>query len=146
MSVKKTDTVKVHYTGRLDDGTVFDSSREGEPLEFTLGSRHVIRGFEKAVESMSIGETKTVRVPMNDAYGPRNEDLAIRVDRAKFPPSITPELGLHLQLRQPDGSILNVQVTEITDDYVIIDANHPFAGKDLNFEMKLVGIGDEKTQ
>lgn len=137
---KKDDRVKVHYTGRLDDGTVFDSSRDRETLEFVVGKHSVIAGFENEVEGMSIGETKTVRIPRENAYGTWKEELIVKVPRDKFPPHITPDLGLHLQLTQPGGSILNVLVTEVTEEMIILDANHPFAGKDLTFDIELLEV------
>jgi len=139
-TVKSGDTVRVHYTGKLDDGTVFDTSDGREPLEFTTGRRQVVTGFEKAVLEMSVGQKKTVRVSSEEAYGPRNEDFVIKVEPAKFPPHIKPEVGLHLQLTQPDGTILNVLVAGIAADVITLDANHPFAGKDLTFEMELAEI------
>ena len=138
---KKNDNVKVHYTGKLDDGTEFDSSRGKEPLEFTVGKRDVIAGFDAAVVGMAVGESRTVKIPVGEAYGARREDLVIRVEIAKFPPHIKPELGLHLQINQPEGPVLNVLITDITDKEITLDANHPFAGKDLTFDIELVEIG-----
>lgn len=140
MQAKRKDSVKVHYTGTLDDGTVFDSSRDGEPLEFCVGSGQVIRGFDEAVVDMSSGETKTVRVSAPDAYGLRNEDLVATVNRSKFPAGMELTPGLHLQMKKPDGMILNVLVTRIAEDEVTLDANHPFAGKDLTFEIEVLEI------
>jgi len=138
---KRNDKVRVHYTGRLDDGSVFDTSQGAEPLEFTIGANQVITGFENAVKEMEVGEKKTIKIPADEAYGPRREDLVIKVERAKFPPHITPEVGMHLQITQSGGSILNVLISEVTDEYVTLDANHPFAGKDLTFDLELVSIG-----
>jgi peptidylprolyl isomerase len=135
-------TVKVHYTGRLDDGTVFDSSRDREPLEFTLGKGWLIKGFEDAVLEMSAGETKTVRVPSDEAYGSHREELMLRVDRTHFPPSIEPREGLILNLRQPDGGIMEVAITEVSEDSVTLDANHPLAGKDLIFEIEMMEVSE----
>ena len=140
------DKVRVHYTGRLDDGSVFDTSREAGPLEFTLGSHHVIAGFEAAVKEMGVGEKKTVRIPASEAYGPRREDLVIKVERSKFPPHIKPEIGLHLQITQPGGTILNVLISEITEDSITLDANHPFSGKDLTFDLELVEIEEAAAE
>ncbi len=139
-TVKSGDTVRVHYTGKLDDGTVFDTSAGREPLEFTTGRRQVVTGFEKAVLGMSAGERKTVRLTPEEAYGSRNEDFMIKVEPAKFPQHIKPEVGLHLQLTQPDGTILNVLVTGVSADVITLDANHPFAGKDLTFEIELAEV------
>jgi peptidylprolyl isomerase len=134
------NTVKVHYTGRLDDGMVFDSSKDREPLEFTLGKGHLIKGFEDAVAGMSVGETKTVIIPSNEAYGPHKDELMFRIDRAQFPPNIEPRMGLILSLRQPDGGVIHVAVTEISDNSVTLDANHPLSGKDLTFEIEIMEV------
>lgn len=137
---KKGDRVKVHYTGKLDDGTVFDSSRDREPIEFTLGAGEVIPGFEAAVEGMEVGETKTTTIPAEEAYGPHRDDMILMVERSKFPPHIEPEVGQQLQLRQEDGQTLIVTVAAVTEDTVALDANHPLAGEDLTFDIELVEI------
>lgn len=135
------DTVKVHYTGRLADGTVFDCSQGGEPLEFTLGEGRLIPGFEQAVLGMEPGQTRTAEIPADSAYGPRRPELVFRLDRELFPPHIEPEPGLQLRLGRPDGSEILALVAEVTEDAVTLDANHPLAGQDLFFEIELVGIG-----
>ncbi len=137
---KKGDKVKVHYTGKLDDGTVFDSSRDREPIEFTLGAGEVIPGFEAAVEGMQVGETKTTTIPAEEAYGPHRDDMILMVERSKFPPHIEPEVGQQLQLRQEDGQTIIVTVAAVTEDTVALDANHPLAGEDLTFDIELVEI------
>ncbi|HET7320914.1 MAG TPA: peptidylprolyl isomerase [Longimicrobiaceae bacterium] len=137
---KAGDTVRIHYTGTLDDGTVFDSSREREPLEFTLGEGRVIAGFDDAVTGMEPGESKSVHIPADQAYGPRRDELTMTVDRSEFPPQITPETGMQLQMQAPNGPPMVVTVTDIEDDKVTLDANHPLAGKDLNFDLELVEI------
>ena len=137
---KTGDTVNVHYTGRLDDGSVFDSSVGGEPLEFTLGANQVIPGFEQAVVGMELGETKTVKISCDDAYGPYNEGLVMDVDREQFPAHINPEVGQELRVRQGDNQVLRVTVTALSDDKVTLDANHPLAGHDLTFDIELVTI------
>lgn len=134
------DSVKVHYTGRFDDGSVFDSSRDREPLEFTLGEGHLIKGFEDAVVGMSVGETKTAKIPSKEAYGPHRDELMLRVERAEFPPNIEPTNGLILTLRQPHGGVIDVVVTEVSEDSVTLDANHPLAGKDLTFEIEMMEV------
>lgn len=139
-TAKKGDTVRVHYTGKHDDGTVFDTSRDSEPLPLTIGKHHVIKGFEDAIVGMNVGDTKTVRITADEAYGARREELTARFERTKFPKDINPEVGLHLQVKQPDGTVLNVLITEVSETEVAVDANHPFAGMDLNFDLELVAI------
>lgn len=134
------DTVRVHYTGKLDDGTVFDTSLGHEPLEFTIGDGRIIPGFEKAVIGMSPDESKTIKISYNDAYGPYFKEMVIVVSKSQFPPNINPEVGQQYQVPTPDGRILIFKVTDMNDDSVTLDANHPLAGKDLIFEIKLVSI------
>lgn len=137
---KAGDHVKVHYTGRLQDGTIFDSSRDREPLEFTLGEGEVIPGFEQAVMGMEPGETKTVTITAEEAYGPRRDDLLIEVGRDQVAPGLDLFVGQQLQLRLQDGRIIPVTVAALTEETVTIDANHPLAGEDLTFEIELVAI------
>ena len=134
------DTVQVGYTGKLADGTVFDSSLEGEPLEFTLGAGEVIPGFEKAVLGMKVGEKKTVTIPVNEAYGPPRDELIVEVPRDELSSSITPQVGMRLQQVGTDGSVIIAVITKVSDATVTLDANHPLAGKDLTFEIELVSI------
>ncbi|MBW4578814.1 MAG: peptidylprolyl isomerase [Tildeniella nuda ZEHNDER 1965/U140] len=138
---KTGDTVKVHYTGKLDDGTVFDSSADREPLEFTLGSGSIIPGFERAVLGMSMGESKTEIIPIDDAYGPHLEEMVVVVDRQQMPVEIEPQIGQQLQLQQQDGQVLPVVITDVSNAAVTLDANHPLAGEALTFDIKLVEIG-----
>ena len=138
--VKDGDTVKVHYTGKLEDGTVFDSSKEGEPLELTIGAGNVIEGFEKGVIGMERGGSKTVTIPPEEAYGSMNEELVAKVKKETFPGNITPVIGEQLQLKQQDGNIVNVTITQIRGDTVTLDANHPLSGKTLIFDIELVEI------
>jgi peptidylprolyl isomerase len=137
---KSGDTVKVHYTGKLDDGTVFDSSAQREPLEFTLGAGQVIPGFEQTIVGMNTGETKTTTIPADDAYGPRRDEMVVTVDQSEFPSHIEPEIGKQLQLPQPDGRAIVATITEVSDGQVTLDANHPLAGRDLTFELELVDV------
>lgn len=140
MTIKNGDTVLVHYTGTLNDGTEFDSSRDREPLEFTLGEGMLIPGFEKAVLGMTkVGDNVKVTIPAADAYGDRIDELVISVPRDQVPPHIEPEVGLMLQLMTDDGE-MEVGITEVTDEAVTLDANHPLAGQDLTFEIELVEI------
>ena len=137
---KAGDTVQVHYTGRLDDGTVFDSSVGGEPIEFVLGAHHVIPGFEEGVTGMEVGETKTILIPSDQAYGPRMEEMVLTIPRDQVPPHITLELGEMLELSQPSGETIAVQITALTDTIVTLDGNHPLAGADLTFDLQLANI------
>jgi FKBP-type peptidyl-prolyl cis-trans isomerase 2 len=134
------DTVKVHYTGRLDDGRVFDSSKERDPLELIVGQRRVIPGFEEAVVQMEPGEEKTVTVPADRAYGPRRPELMLSVDRTEFPDHIQPTVGQKLQVQRQHGQVAEVTVAEVSDNQVTLDANHPLAGQDLTFDLELVEI------
>jgi FKBP-type peptidyl-prolyl cis-trans isomerase 2 len=134
------DTVKVHFTGRLENGEVFTSSRASEPLEFTLGSGQVIPGFEKAITGMEVGETKTVTLPPEEAYGPRYEDLVVDVKSCNFPEDITPLIGEQLEIPQEDGEPLKVTVADVSEDTVSLDANHPLAGYRLTFTIILVAV------
>jgi FKBP-type peptidyl-prolyl cis-trans isomerase 2 len=138
--VKSGEKAKVHYTGTLEDGTVFDSSREREPLEFEVGAGQLIEGFDQAVDGMTVGETKNVKIPAEKAYGPHRPDLVIEVDKTQFPEGLNPEVGQQLQTQDNQGQPLIVSVAAIDDDKVTLDANHPLAGKDLNFEIELVEV------
>lgn len=137
---KDGDTVKVHYTGKLEDGTVFDSSLERDPLEFTLGSGQVIPGFESGILGMDIGETKTVTIPPEDAYGARHPGWPKNVKKEMLPQGFTPTVGSFLQVQQPDGSVIQVIIAHVSDDEVTLD-NHPLAGQSLFFDVELVAIG-----
>lgn len=137
---KTGDTVSVHYTGKLTDGTVFDSSAQREPLEFTIGERQVIAGFEQAVEGMAAGESKTVQIPPEEAYGPHQAELVFQVDRENLPTELDPEVGQRLAFQRPDGQTVPLTVTEVSESGVTLDANHPLAGEELTFDLELVGI------
>ncbi len=132
--------VKVHYKGTFDDGTVFDSSLDCDPLEFTIGGGQVIPGFENAVIGMSIGETKTSRITSDKAYGPHLEEMVVAFDRGQLPADLQPSIGQVLQFRRNDGYIIEVKVTDLSDTSVTFDGNHPLAGKDLIFEIQLLEI------
>ena len=138
---KSGDTVKIHYTGKLDDGTEFDSSAGQDPLEFQLGSGQVIPGFDKAVEGMTIGDKQNVRIEAPDAYGDRHDQLIQAVPRTALPEDLNPEVGMPLQSRTPDGQVMNFVITEVTDESITVDGNHPLAGFALNFDIELVSIG-----
>lgn len=132
--------MKVHYTGRLPEGEVFDSSRDGDPLEFEIGAGQIIPGFEDAVEGMEPGESKEVTVPPEQAYGDHRDDLVQSLERDRLPDHLEPEVGQQLQMSQGDQSFV-VTVTDVTDASVEIDANHPLAGRELTFDLELVDIG-----
>ena len=140
-AAKSGDTVKVHYTGTLNDGSQFDSSQGREPLEFTLGEGQVIPGFDEAVSGMAIGDSKTVTIPFGEAYGARSEEMIQLVPREAIPDDIELELGLVLSAQGPDGHTLTFTVVEIGDEQVTVDGNHPLAGQDLTFALELVSIG-----
>lgn len=137
---EREDTVRVHYTGKLEDGTVFDSSAEGEPLEFTIGEGEIIPGFEKAVVGMEPGESKTVEVSEEEGYGPHREELMLSVDREELPPGMEVEEGQQLQIRMEDGQTAVVEVVDVSESELTLDANHPLAGETLTFEVELVEI------
>lgn len=137
---KQGDCVKVHYRGSLDSGEVFDTSQDREPLEFTIGEGRVIAGFEDAVVGMVAGEEKSVRIPSVEAYGERREDMVAVFNSGQFPEDLAPAVGQILQLKREDGMLIQVMVTDVTGDQVTLDANHPLAGKDLIFDLKLVDI------
>ena len=140
-SVQSGDTVHVHYTGTLADGTEFDSSRGREPLQFTAGVGQVVPGFDRAVLGMTPGETKTVTFPAADAYGESDPDHILEVGRDQFPPGIDPELGDQLTLGMDGGQQVPVRVVDVSEDTVTLDANHELAGEALTFEITLVEIG-----
>jgi peptidylprolyl isomerase len=137
---KQGDTVTVHYTGRLEDGTVFDSSQGKDPLQFTIGEGQLIPGFEKGVLGMEPGQSKTVNIPAEDAYGPYKPELVTEVERSQLPPDLELEVGMQLQGSQPDGRIAAFTVKDITDTTVTLDANHRLAGKDLIFDIEMVSV------
>jgi peptidylprolyl isomerase len=139
-SVKKGDTVKIHYTGRVIDGEVFDSSQGREPLEFEIGSGNIIPGVEQAVIGMKPGEKKEVKVAPERAYGDYDENLLIDMPKEKVPADITPEVGMGLQLVNDHGKAVPVLITEVKDKSIKLDANHPLAGKNLSFAIELLEI------
>jgi len=137
-AVKKGDKVKVHYTGSLEDGTVFDSSEGKDPLHFDVGAGQVIPGFEEAVLGMAVGESKKVLIPGSKAYGESKKELVMQVPIEQVPPDLNPEMGMRLEMGGTQGELLRVTVVEITDTHLTLDANPPLAGKDLTFEIELV--------
>lgn len=138
--VKENDTVRVHYTGKLKDGQVFDSSLEREPLEFTMGKGQLIPGFEKGLVDMKVNEKKTINIPSEEAYGAPREELVQEVKKSQLPEDIKPEVGMGLVSKSPDGQEMNLVVAEVKDDSIVVDGNHPLAGKDLVFDLEVVEI------
>lgn len=142
IQAKAGDKISVHYTGKLTDGTLFDSSAEREPLEFEIGSGMVIKGFDEGVTGMSVGEKKTVYIPAAEAYGDMNPEHMAVFNKAEIPSDIPYEVGMQLNMHQDgSGQVMPVTVVEVTDTTITLDANHPLAGKDLIFDLELVAIG-----
>lgn len=137
---KNGDAVKVHYTGTLKDGTVFDSSVDRSPLEFTIGERRVIPGFENSIIGMNPGESKTCDIAFDNAYGPHRDELVLVLERDQFPADLNVEVNQQLQFVQENGQTVIVRVTDISEATVTLDANHPLAGLDLTFEVQLIEI------
>ena len=143
-TVKTGDKVKVHYHGKLTSGETFDSSSGREPLEFEVGSGSVIKGFEEGVTGMAIGEKKTINIPFDEAYGPVNPEMIIEMPKDRFPKDMEIEEGMPLMMSDQEGNQFQVTVTEIRDKVILLDANHPLAGKDLVFDLELVDIEGSK--
>lgn len=141
MQAKSGDNVRVHYTGKLTSGVVFDSSAGREPLEFTLGSGMVIAGFDSGITGMQVGEKKTVHIPVAEAYGPSDENLVFEFNRSDLPKDIPFEVGMQLNMHADgEGQVVPVTVTSVSEDKISVDANHPLAGQDLVFEIELVSV------
>jgi FKBP-type peptidyl-prolyl cis-trans isomerase 2 len=138
--IEKGQKVKIHYTGTLDDGNKFDSSAGREPLEFEMGAGQVIPGFETGVAEMAVGDKKSIHIPAEEAYGAIREDMIMEFDRSQLPEDLEPEVGMGLQMQGPEGQAIPVQITAVADTSIMIDANHPLAGKNLNFELELVEV------
>ena len=137
---KSGDTVKIHYVGKLADGTVFDTSNNKDPLQFTVGKGQVIEGFDEAVTGMVVGETKTAKIPCEKGYGPRNDNMIIVVDKKQVPPELKPEVGQRLEVGSASGELLAVTVIEVSEETITLDANPPLAGEDLTFDLELLEI------
>ncbi len=137
---KKGDTVRVHYTGKLEDGTVFDTSRARHPLQFTLGNGQVIVGFESAITGMNVGESKTAVIPVDQAYGPRRDDMIVTIKRDQLPPDLPAKVGQRLEITQTNDQVMLVTVTDVTESSITLDSNHPLAGKALTFDIELIEI------
>jgi FKBP-type peptidyl-prolyl cis-trans isomerase 2 len=138
--VKENNTVKVNYTGKLSDGQVFDSSEGKEPIEFTLGQGQLIPGFEKGLIDMKLNEKKTITVAKEEAYGDVNKDLIQEVKKTELPQDMTPEVGMGLVSKSPDGQEMNLMVVEVKEESIVIDGNHPLAGKELVFDLEVIEI------
>ncbi|MCE0504308.1 peptidylprolyl isomerase [Roseivivax sp. GX 12232] len=138
--VKTGDTVLIHYTGTLTDGSTFDSSAGRDPLEFTVGSGQIIPGLDKVLPGMTVGDKKSVEIPADEAYGQRQDEAFQAVPREQIPEDIPLDIGTQLQVQTPNGQVMPVTVAEVNDSEVTLDANHPLAGKDLNFDIELVEI------
>lgn len=144
MQVKKGDTVKVHYHGKLTDGSTFDSSEGREPLEFEVGGGMVIPGFDSGVTGMAVGEKKTITIPADEAYGQKHEEMIMEFPKERFPSDMNPEVGMQLNMSNGSGQNFPVVIVEVKDEVVILDANHPLAGEDLTFDLELVEIKGSK--
>lgn len=138
--VKENDTVKVHYTGKLEDGQIFDSSIEREPLEFTLGQGQLIPGFENGILDMSVNQKKTIHIPSAEAYGQVQDELFQEIPKKELPEDIKPEIGMGLVSKTPDGREIQLVVSEVKPESIVVDANHPLAGKDLVFDIEVLEI------
>lgn len=138
--VEQGDTVHVHYTGKLEDGTVFDTSDGRDPIEFTLGEGKVIPGFEKAVEGLAVGDTTRTTLEPEEAYGPRRDELVMTVPKDDLPDGMSPSVGDQLEMQTQDGQKVPVRVTDSDEESIQIDANHPLAGRELHFDLELVEI------
>jgi FKBP-type peptidyl-prolyl cis-trans isomerase 2 len=143
--VKSGDTVKVHYHGKLTDGSTFDSSEGREPLEFEVGSGQVIPGFDSGVTGMEVGEKKTINIPVDEAYGQKQDDLVMEFPKDRFPADMVPEVGMQLNMSNGAGQNFPVVIREINEDTVLLDANHPLAGEELVFDLELVEIVGGKS-
>jgi FKBP-type peptidyl-prolyl cis-trans isomerase 2 len=137
---KNGDTVRVHYTGKLENGEVFATSEDGQPLEFTVGSGKVIPGFEKSIIDMESGDTRTVTVPPEEGFGERCEELVVDVQRSKLPEEVEPAVGEQLKSHDASGNVMTMIVTDVDEDTVTLDANHPLAGRTLTFTIELIDI------
>ncbi len=134
------DTVKINFTGKLEDETIVDSSQDQSPLEFTIGNGDVISGLEQGVIGMAVGDKKTLKILPEDAFGQRHEELLVEINKSEFPEHINPTIGLHLQIQQSDGQIFKVKVVEMTENTLTLDGNHPLAGTTLHFDVEMVEI------
>jgi len=143
MTIKKGDKIKVEYTGTFDDGTIFDSTTHGDhthPIEFEVGAKQLIKGFDDAVVGMTLNEEKSIKIKPEEAYGQRNEELSKEIPRGKLPKEPEPKIGMALMMNLPDGNQFPAAIKYVDEDKIVIDLNHPLAGKTLNFKIKVVEI------
>ena len=140
---KAGDRVKINFTGKLEDGSVFANTADSEPLEFKLGEGKIIPSIEDAVEGMNVGESKTVKVPPEQAYGQRHDELVEVVGRDKFPKDVEPQVGQQFEVPQQEGQPMVIRVVDVSEQTVTLDGNHPLAGRDLSFELELLEIPSE---
>jgi len=138
--VKTGDTVRVHYHGRLENGDTFDKSEGKAPLEFKVGTGSVIKGFDNGVLDMKVGEKKTLNIPVEEAYGPKSDELIMEFPKANIPADLNPEVGMELQMSNPQGQVFPVRVAAVGAEFITLDANHPLAGEPLVFDIELVEI------
>lgn len=134
------DSVKVHYVGTLDDGTVFDSSLEREPLEFVVGEGMLLQAFEQGVLGMELGETKVIKIAAENAYGPYHKEYVADFNRSQFPPEVEPKIGYRIEIKDDNGDVIPAIITAINGDTVTLDANHPLAGRDITFKLQLISV------
>jgi peptidylprolyl isomerase len=139
-AVKNGDTVRVHYHGRLTNGTTFDSSEGRDPLEFKVGAGMVIKGFDNGVVDMKVGDKRTLNIPVEEAYGPKNDELIMEFPKENIPADLNPQVGMDLQMSNPQGQVFPVKVAAIGNEFITLDANHPLAGEALVFDIELVEI------
>lgn len=139
-TAKDGDTVKIHYTGTLEDGTIFGSSVKDEPLQFTIGEGQLIQGIEKGVIGLSEGESKRIHIPAHEGYGLWQENLVSKIPFEQLPESLEPEIGMKLKMRTPDAQLIIIKIIDISEKDITVDANHELAGKNLNFEIELIEI------
>lgn len=146
MAPRDGQIVIVNYRGTLEDGSEFDSSYGRAPLQFTVGAGEVIPGFDEAVRDLEVGDTKTVTIPADQAYGQRTDEAMQQFPRSSFPADVEPEIGWMVELESPDGDRVPATVAALADDHIVLDFNHPLAGQDLTFEIELVSVGPEPTE
>lgn len=146
VQVKNGDTVKVHYNGRLEDGTTFDSSDGRDPLEFEVGSGSVIKGFDDGVMGMQVGDKRTINIAVEDAYGPKDPAMMVEFPSNEFPDGMVPEVGMRLNMTNGEGQVIPVVIIEVKPETVMLDANHPLAGEPLIFDIELVSINGGKSR